>query len=116
MLTSSSSLFPPPLPLSPQSIYYNHSMGVSCVGAVPLILNLNMKVKSDSGAGDASTMKQRKSQVSQITKFVREPGVVESLTLAHDEGLLVDATFFLYATSYFPYMCFLVVGSFLSLR
>ena len=46
-----------------------------------------MKVSSGIGTDDEATTKQRKRQVSEITKFVREPGIVESLTLAHDEGL-----------------------------
>ena len=46
-----------------------------------------MKVSSGIGTDDEATTKQRKRLVSEITKFVREPGIVESLTLAHDEGL-----------------------------
>lgn len=65
-----------------------HNIGVSCVGAVPLILNLNFKVHSGSSISNDKDVKERRSKVSQITKFVREPGIVESLTLAHDAGVL----------------------------
>ena len=69
------------------------------MGAVPLILNLNFKVHSGSSISNDKDVKERRSKVSQITKFVREPGIVESLTLAHDAGLSPSLSHYLYVHS-----------------
>merc|ERR1711871_560195 len=53
-------------------------VGISCVGAVPLIINLNMKLAPQS---------PRKEGI-KITQSIRVPQLVESLTLSHEGGAL----------------------------
>ena len=52
------------------------TLGVSCVGAVPMIINLNMRFRPEDKRAD----------VAKVSKAVREPGLVESLTLDHAGG------------------------------
>ena len=53
-------------------------VGISCVGAVPLIINLNMKLAPRSP----------RKEVIKITQSIRVPQLVESLTLSHEGGAL----------------------------
>ena len=50
--------------------------GLSCVGAVPMVINLNMRFRPED----------KRAIISQVTKSIREPGVVEALTLNHEGG------------------------------
>ena len=54
------------------------TVGISCIGAAPVILNLNIKMAPHSP----------RNEVTKVTKFVRIPNLVESLTLSHENGVL----------------------------
>ena len=54
----------------------NASKGVTMVGAVPYIQNFNMRFRPID----------ERSLVVKVTAVVREPGVVEALTLPHNDG------------------------------
>lgn len=55
--------------------HFDPRKGVSCVGAVPLILNFNMRFRAEDP----------RSRVIQVTKHIRS-GDVEALTLPHENG------------------------------
>lgn len=50
--------------------------GITCVGALPYVLNFNMRFKEE----DSRAMVQK------VTKHVRQEGLVEALTLQHEGG------------------------------
>jgi len=73
---SSLSLSPdmgPSLSLSPPHL------GITCVGAVPFVMNFNMRFRESD----------ERERVKQVTKYVRQDKVVEALTLSHSNSLEV---------------------------
>lgn len=70
----------------------NTTLGVVTVGAVPLVVNFNMRFR----------VQDRRKDVVQVAAGVRKKSLVESLTLAHDGGALEVACNLLDARTHGP--------------